>query len=96
MTLPFIEKAREKSARKKREKKARENKNEIKRTVKTSNQLEKIISSMQADKEYKLDEIAEMVGLKPTRTRELAKLLVDDGVITESGSTKAKRYKKNL
>ncbi len=41
-----------------------------------------------------MTEITEFVGLKQTRTRELVVMLVAAGQIEESGSTKAKRYRK--
>ena len=49
---------------------------------------------MRAGKEYKLEEICEITGLKRTRTRDLVKELVVMGFVDEMGDRKARRYKK--
>ena len=47
---------------------------------------------MDLNKEYSAVEIAELVGLKGSRTRQLLKELVDSGKIEAKGNTKGKRY----
>lgn len=44
-------------------------------TSKTRQQLEKIIEWMELDREYRIAEIAEFLGIKETRTRELVREL---------------------
>ena len=51
-----------------------------------------ILSIMDLNKEYSASEIAELVGLKGSRTRQLLKELVDSGKIEAKGNTKGKRY----
>ncbi len=59
-------------------------------TEKTQAQKEIILSKMQPNIKYKVEEVA--VWLEVGRTRNLLKLLVDDGMVIESGTTKIKRY----
>ena len=63
-------------------------------TAKTQQQLQEVQNKMRAGKEYKLEEICEITGLKRTRTRDLVKKLVVMGIVDESGDRKARRYKK--
>ena len=65
-----------------------------KATAKTQQQLQEIQTKMRTGKEYKLEEICEITGLKRTRTRDLVKKLVVMGIVDESGDRKARRYKK--
>ena len=51
-----------------------------------------ILSVMDPGMEYSSDDVAELVGLKISRTRQLLKELVDSGKIESSGSTRGKRY----
>lgn len=44
------------------------------------------------DKAYATDRIAESIGLKPARTRQLLKELVEMGKLDSIGSTNGKRY----
>lgn len=65
--------------------------NELKKvTEKTQKQKELILSKMQPDMEYKVAEVAEWLVIGRTRT--LLKMLVADGKILETGTTKMKRY----
>lgn len=50
---------------------------------------------MESGKEYRSDEISELVGLKGSRTRQLLKELIDIGKIETNGSTRGKRYVKH-
>ncbi len=61
-------------------------------TEKTQKQKELILSKMQPDMEYKVAEVAEWLVIGRTRTRTLLKMLVADGKILETGTTKMKRY----
>ena len=45
-------------------------------------------------REYRSDEISELVGLRGSRTRQLLKELIKLGMIEVSGSTRGKRYVK--
>jgi len=51
-----------------------------------------ILSAMELNKEYSANEIAGLVDLKGSRTRQLLKELVDSGMIEAKGSTRGKRY----
>lgn len=56
---------------------------------------QQILSVMESGKEYRSDEISELVGLKGSRTRQLLKELIDIGKIETNGSTRGKRYVKH-
>ena len=47
---------------------------------------------MRPDTEYKVEEVAEWLGVGRTRARTLLKMLVADCKISETGATKMKRY----
>ena len=81
LSLPFVKKATEKSDRKKV-------------TKKTQEQYEKILAFMKPDIWYKANELAEVLGVKETRTKELLRALVSDEKLEDNGATKGKRYKK--
>ena len=53
---------------------------------------QQILDAMEEGKEYSVNELAELVGLKGTRTRELLRELAEMGKIETVGSTKGKRY----
>ncbi len=61
-------------------------------TEKTQMQKKIILSKMQPNIKYKVEEVAVWLEVGRTRTRNLLKLLVDDGKIVETGTTKMKRY----
>ena len=71
-------------------KKVTEKSDRKKVTEKTQKQKELILSKMQPDMEYKVAEVAEWLVIGRTRT--LLKMLVADGKILETGTTKMKRY----
>lgn len=54
--------------------------------------MEQILSQMQPNVEYKVEEVAEWLNVGRTRARTLLKLLVVYGEISETGATKMKRY----
>ena len=80
LTLKMVESA-EKSAKKS----ADSSKNLEKR-------FEQILSYMQDDIEYSCDDIAEAIGLKSPRTRQILNELVSMDKIIISGATKGRRY----
>jgi len=57
-----------------------------------SDRQKQILEAMEVGCEYKSDEIGVLVGLKPSRSRQLLKELVDKGLIESIGSTNGKRY----
>ena len=63
-------------------------------TVKEKSQLQELQAKMQIGSYYKLEEICKLSGLKRTRTRELVKILVEEGSLMECGITRLKRYKR--
>ena len=75
----------EKGDGKKRQKKSDE---------KTQEQYEKILAFMKPDIWYRANELAEVLGVKETRTKELLRALVSDKKLEDNGATKGKRYKK--
>ena len=60
-----------------------------------SSRHQQILSLMKSDNEYSSDEIAEMIGLKGSRTRQLLKELIDRNLIIATTETKNRRYIKN-
>lgn len=63
-------------------------------TEKTQRQKEFILSRMQPDMEYKVTEVAQWLDVGRTRARTLLKMLIIDGKILETGTTKMKRYQR--
>jgi predicted HTH transcriptional regulator len=61
--------------------------------TKTSRQQEKILKKMISNKEYRLQDFCDLLGLKETRTKEILKPLIDEGKITVIGKNKDRRYK---
>lgn len=61
-------------------------------TEKTEKQMEQILSRMQPDIKYKVEDVAEWLDVGRTRARTLLKILVAEGKISETGITKTKRY----
>ncbi len=53
---------------------------------------QQILSVMETGRKYSSDEVAELVGLKISRTKQLLKELTDSGKVEASGSTRGKRY----
>lgn len=74
------------------DKKVTEKSDRKKVTERTRKQMEQILSQMQPDVEYKVEEVAEWLNVGRTRARTLLKLLVVYGEISETGATKMKRY----
>lgn len=63
-------------------------------TNKTRQQLEKIIEWMELDREYRIAEIAEFLGVKETRARQLVRELIRLKKIEAMGENKGRRYRK--
>ncbi len=57
--------------------------------------MERILLLMDYGVEYKTADIAEKLGLKAPRTRELIKLLTEEGTVEALGSNRDRRYKKS-
>lgn len=53
-----------------------------------------ILAVLGENREYSAEEIAELIGLKGSRTRQLLKEMLDSKIITAVGSTNGKRYMK--
>jgi predicted HTH transcriptional regulator len=62
--------------------------------TKTKRQLDKIMNNMKMGKLYTTAEIAEIVQLQVSRTRQLLKILVDSKVIEPLGNNRNRQYKK--
>ena len=86
----FCEKGDGKKRRKKNDGKKRQKKSD----EKTQEQYEKILAFMKPDIWYRANELAEVLGVKETRTKELLRALVSDKKLEDNGATKGKRYKK--
>ena len=55
-----------------------------------------ILNAMELYKEYSSVDVGKLVGLKPSRSRQLLKELVDIGKLTSTGNTNGKRYRKTV
>ena len=62
--------------------------------VDLSDRHKQILSLMGTNIEYSEEEIAELIGLKGSRTRQLLKELADKGKISFTAATKNRKYKK--
>ena len=51
---------------------------------------------MEADREYRIAEIAEFLGVKETRARELMRELIQLKKIEATGKNKGRRYRKTV
>lgn len=72
--------------------KNRRQKTDGKKSVKTQKHLDDIIQYMRENKEYKASDIADVLGLQLSRTRELLKMLVTEEKIQSIGEDKNRRY----
>lgn len=94
LKLSFVKNMDEKALIKSADKKALIKSAEKKKlTNKTRQQLEKIIEWMELDREYRTAEIAEFLGVKETRARELVRELIRLEKIEATGKNKGRRYK---
>ena len=78
LTLSFIGRSAEKSAEK--------------ISSKSAQHTDEILSHMETGLEYSADEIAKLIGLKSSRTRQLLKHLVEQKKIIVTAETKNRRY----
>ena len=92
LKLSFVNAEVKKVTEKSDRKKVTEKSDRKKVTEKTEKQMEQILSRMQPNVEYKVEEAAEWLNVGRTRARTLLKMLVADGKISETGATKMKRY----
>ncbi len=90
LTLSFLKKATEKSDRKK----TTEKKRQKKVTEKTRMQREMIVGFMKSGVWYKASDLVEVLNLKETRTKELLRELVAEGVLEDNALIKGRKYKK--
>jgi ATP-dependent DNA helicase RecG len=67
-----------------------------KKSTITEERLQIILKCMQKNIEYNTEEIADMVGLKTARTRELLKMLVNDDKIEAVGANRNRKYLKKF
>ena len=97
LKLSFVKSANKKALIKSADKKALiKSADKKKFTNKTRQQLEKIIECMEADREYRIAEIAEFLGVKETRARELMRELIQLKKIEPTGKNKGRRYRKTV
>ena len=97
LKLSFVKNMDEKALIKSADKKALiKSADKKKLTNKTRQQLEKIIEWMEPDREYRIAEIAEFLGVKETRTRELVRELIRLKKIEATGENKGRRYRKTV
>lgn len=90
LLLPFQKKATEKSDRKK----ATEKRRQKKVTEKTQLQYDTILTFMKDDVWYKASDLVDVLGVKETRTKELLRNLVEEGMLVDNTVTKGRKYKK--
>ena len=94
LKLSFVKNMDEKALIKSADKKALiKSADKKKLTNKTRQQLEKIIEWMDLDREYRIAEIAEFLGVKETRARELVRELIRLEKIEAIGKNKGRRYR---
>ena len=64
-------------------------------TEKTQSQYDTILTFMKDDVWYKASDLVEVLGVKETRTKELLRNLVAEGMLVDNAATKGRKYKKN-
>ena len=97
LKLSFVKSADKKALIKSADKKALiKSADKKKLTNKTRQQLEKIIECMETDREYRIAEMAEFLGVKETRARELVRELIRLNKIEALGKNKGRRYRKTV
>ena len=94
LSLAFTKKATEKIDGKKVTEKSDRKKRQKKVTEKTQAQYNTILASMEDNVWYKASEFVDILGLRETRTKELLRNLVKDGILVDSAVTKGRQYKK--
>ena len=99
LRLPLVQKAAVKSGDKKPAIKSGDKKPAIKTGQKkihpkTQEHLQMILSYMVNDQQYTANEIAELLNLKISRTKEILAILVNSGKLESIGSKRDRRYRK--
>ncbi|WP_199594479.1 ATP-binding protein [Amedibacterium intestinale] len=94
LTMQFVKKVPEKSARKKVPEKSARNFSDKKVTKKTQMQYDKILNFMKDDTWYKASDFMAVLDVKDRRIKVLLNELVKSKFVVEDGSTKGRRYKK--
>lgn len=62
--------------------------------MKTQSQYDVILAFMKDDVWYKASEFEDVLGLKETRTKELLRNLVGEGILIDNQAIKGRKYKK--
>ena len=95
LKLSFIKSADKKTLIKSADKKTLiKSADKKKLTKKTRQQLEEIVEWMEPDREYRVVEIADFLGIKETRARELIRELIRLEKVSAMGKNKGRRYRK--
>ena len=99
LRLPLVQKAAVKSGDKKPAIKSGDKKPAIKTGQKkihpkTQEHLQMILLYMVNDRQYTANEIAELLNLKISRTKEILAILVNSGKLESLGSKRDRRYRK--
>ena len=63
-------------------------------TEKTQAHYDAILAFMNTDVWHKASDLADILGIKETRTKELLRSLVEDGLLVDNGVIKGRKYKK--
>ena len=95
LTLSFEKKRQKKATEKSDRKKATEKKRQKKVTLKTQEQYDAILEFMEDGVWYKASEFEDVLGVKETRTKELLRNLVEEGILIDNRVTKGRKYKKD-
>lgn len=82
-----------KTAIKSGDKKAAIKSNSKKITKKTQQQYDLILIFMEYEEEYRIQDFCELLKLKESRTKDIIKGLVENGVIMTLGGNRDRRYK---
>lgn len=93
-TIAELEKRKVKSAEKSAESAEKSAEKIQEEDVELSDRHKQILAFMSEKAEYSAEEIAELLGLKGSRTRQLLKELADMGKITITAATKNRKYKR--
>lgn len=64
-------------------------------TEKTQAQYNTILAFMKDDVWYKASDLVDVLGVKETRTKELLRNLVEEGILVDNAVTKGRKYKKS-
>lgn len=65
-----------------------------KTTTKTQESMKTVLEYMEYEKEYALSEICKVLNLKPTRTKEILKKLINEDKVETLGENRNRKYRK--